>query len=309
MEKIILVECQVKSCTECKGIYTICISNLYKNIKRNNGIIKCQSCAGFERARGEETYHHLQKNINFFENIDNELKAYLLGVIAGDGSLTKYALHVVAGIPDTETLKLFQLNISPESNINKLKNSNCNYISIPSRKMVNDICNILNIQYGKKCDLITIPNIRKDFISHFIRGLMDTDGSLSNLITSKISFPRCSYASRSIQIKNQIKNICDTLNIKYTQDKVQIVFNGINSIKFLDYIYTGATVFLSRKKALYEIAKTWTPQKGSPFRPRKIRKDMGLKRGPKRLSDVGRQNIIKANKNRKKNNADTLLLP
>lgn len=46
----------------------------------------------------------------------------------------------------------------------------------------------------------------------------------------------------------------------------------------MNKIYNNATISLMRKKKLFEMANTWIPQKGSPFRPRKIRKDKGYVR-------------------------------
>jgi hypothetical protein len=287
----------------CRKSHFICESSYKNNIKINK-TYKCRACCAIINNSGSKNsfYKNLQVNEHFFDIIDSDLKAYMLGIIAGDGSLTRNTLHVVAHPIDMETLKLFQTYVSPFSNILKLKHYNCSYISIPSKYLSKTICNHLKITFGKKSDKIVLPDLMsKDLIFAFIRGLMDSDGSIRNIITDKTAFPSCTYASMSNIIKDQIKKILDIEGINHTEDKIQIRINGINAIKFMDLIYKNATVYLIRKHALYLISKCWTPQKGSPFRPRKIRKDKGTIKGPKIISEQARQNIIASNKKRAKN--------
>jgi len=55
------------------------------------------------------------------------------------------------------------------------------------------------------------------------------------------------------------------------------VFNGKNAIAFMNILYNNCTVMLTRKYNLYKLSLSWIPQKGTPQRPRKIRKDKGTK--------------------------------
>lgn len=301
--KQIEVVCTSQISDLCRKSHFICEVSYKNNIKINT-TYKCKACCSILNNSGSKNsfYKNLQVNDHFFDIIDSDLKAYMLGIIAGDGSLTRNTLHIVAHPVDIETLKLFQTYVSPSSNILKLKNCNCSYISIPSKYLSKTICDHLQISFGKKSDKIVLPDLaNKDLVFAFIRGLIDSDGSIRNIITDKIAFPSCTYASMSYSIKEQIKNILYIEGIKYTEDKIQIRINGINAIKFMDLIYKNATVYLIRKHALYLISKCWTPQQGSPFRPRKTRKDKGTIKGPKIISEQARQNIIASNKKRTKN--------
>src|SRR5258708_6495265 len=86
----------------------------YKNNIKINQTYKCRACCSIINNSGIKNHYYKNLNVNehFFDNIDCELKAYMLGIIAGDGSLTRLTLHVVSHIIDIETLKLFQTYIS-----------------------------------------------------------------------------------------------------------------------------------------------------------------------------------------------------
>jgi hypothetical protein len=276
--KKLFVTCDSQLSPLCKLNYIRWSSDFYKNRRINNGKYICLYCSRSIRLANNTFYHKIERDSNFFENVDSEIKAYLLGLIAGDGSISKSILRIVANPKDIETLNLFKTHVSTGAKIKKYKHQNCYFLDITSSKICADVIGHLKIDYGKKSDKIQLPDLPEQLLWHFIRGLMDSDGSISNICTSKISFPSCNYASKSDLIKNQIKALCDRYNIKYTCDKIIIRFNGTNAINFLNKVYENSTVNLKRKKQLYDMAITWVPQKGSPYRPRKTRKDKGSKK-------------------------------
>ena len=196
MNKTKEVCCEIQSSPICQKTYQIWVCEFYRNRKRNNGIFKCNACAKYDLAMSGQNGYILNKNVLFFSEIDSELKAYMLGIIAGDGSLYENHFRVVAHEDDTETLELFKNNISSDSCIGKYRNQRCRYIDIPSKRLSFDIRSILNINCGKKSDIISIPKFDEILTWHFIRGLMDSDGSINNLLISKSTNPHCSYASR-----------------------------------------------------------------------------------------------------------------
>jgi len=242
--------------------------------KKFDGKFCCRACVSLLKSNSEN------KNELFFRIIDSEIKAYMLGVIAGDGAISKSnQLHIVAHTLDISTLKLFQDFISPKAKINKMKNSNCFYISISGGSLCFDICKQLNINPGKKSNVITVLKFCNDFLLRaFLRGFMDTDGSISNIVKQKNSNPYCSISSTSLIFLDDLRKICEDKKIKYINDRISLKFVGTSAINFLNYLYKDANVALPRKHALYMMAKTWIPQKGSPFRPRKTRKDKGVSR-------------------------------
>ena len=262
--------CQFQISQFCQKEYTITRSNLRKNKKRNNGKYRCKLCGIFDTHEGSKSHYFKYDQINssFFENIDNEIKAYLLGVIAGDGSILNNKLvSLVASKQDIETLILFQKNLSLQSPITN-KSDNCSWIGITSKQMAADLHRHLNIYTNKKSDKITIPNISKKLIPHFLRGLMDTDGCIANP-RAKQPQPRCFYSSTSVQILQQVQAYANQFGIKSSINGIKLEFGGMNAIKFMDIIYTNHNFCLSRKKEYYDIWKTWIPYEGTSINPTK----------------------------------------
>lgn len=240
------VECTAKISNQCRTFYEINISELKKNHKRNNGQYRCLYC-GIEATHLNDSKYTINKD--FFKTIDNEIKAYLLGVIAGDGHLSANGyLEVVANKQDIETLKLIKKNISPDNVIRQHGSSkNCQKIIICSRVLCEDVSKILDVPLGKKSDKITLPNIEEKLLIHFIRGLMDTDGWIKEIKPSS-SGRRCFYSSTSKKILEQIQNLLhEKFSIKSKIEKIKLVLNGDAAQKFLELLYEEANYFLSRK--------------------------------------------------------------
>jgi len=270
--------CQFQISQFCQKEYTITRSSLRLNKKRNNGKYRCKLCGIFDTHEGSKSHYFKYDQINssFFENIDNEIKAYLLGVIAGDGTIAdNKRVSLVAAKRDIETLTLFQTYLSPQSPIVN-KSDNCCFIGITSKQMAADLHRHLNVYTNKKSDKITIPNISKKLIPHFLRGLMDTDGCIANP-RAKQPQPRCFYSSTSHQILKQVQNYVNQLDIISAIRGIKLEFWGMNAIQFMDIIYKNHNFCLSRKKEYYDIWKTWIPREGTSIRPTKSKlKRLGI---------------------------------
>jgi len=242
----ILAECWHKSSILCKKYYTINKSEFNNNIKRN-GNYRCVICAADQtHTNNGKKFKH---NYLFFNKIDSEIKAYLLGIIAGDGHIAnKYSyLEIVANSKDTETLELFKTYISPNNVIRKHSTSNnCNKILISSVTLCKDICNHLKISPGKKSNKICLPDFNEDLIKHFIRGLIDSDGWIKDISDDHVR--KCFYSSTSNIILEQIQLFLKKYNIACKINGIKLNFYGDNASKFLSLLYDGANFSLSRKR-------------------------------------------------------------
>lgn len=272
----ILVECDFKISPKCKNQYLKVYKNVLKGQENNSGKDRCQYCFNSLTKTGSDNFNYkYEKNENYFENIDTELKAYLLGWIAGDGCLKKDGLFFEISMEDKKILELFNKNISPTNKYYTIadeKHKNTVLWKVHSTKIVNDLLKHLELDsYGKKCDVIKLPNLPDNLIWSFVRGLFDSDGCVASPLAQKTS-PTSSICSISKQIRSDIMTLCDKNHITYTHDgRAQIIFNGKNCLAFLDKLYTDATYYLTRKYELWEIWKTWKPGLGTSVRPRKIR--------------------------------------
>ena len=129
--------------------------------------------------RDSGSLYHL--NADFFKDIDSENKAYWLGFIFADGSLSKNRLTIRLSANDYSHLLKFKNHIEFEGNIrvekrdsNFKKLSKSCVIEVNSRQFIRNLSKYVPI--GKKFNKIRVPNIEDNLIRHFIRGYFDGDG-------------------------------------------------------------------------------------------------------------------------------------
>lgn len=192
---------------------------------------------------------------NLFNNIDCEEKAYILGFIAADGSITKSTISIFIDSKDIDIINKIKNFICVDIPIKSKKNTNLIGIEINSQQMVSDITNLLNIDFGEKSGIIEFPNISNEYKIHFIRGLFDGDGSIRK-INGKRYGPECDITNNSYKILESIKN---ELNIQCSLNNDKLSFSGTNALDFLSKIYDKSTIFLKRKKEIYNSWCSWVP--------------------------------------------------
>jgi len=256
------------------------IKELYekKSYKEIGKLLNRTRCAVQHRARrlGLEKPNNFC-NYRFFESIDTEEKAYWLGFFAADGWVHKYKNKngAVVGIKiqynDINHLKKFNKCIEGNYKISD-DWTNCS-ISTKDKNKLNHMCAIKISSIDMYNDLVshgitsnktftfkfpeTIP---EHLIRHFMRGYFDGDGCLS----IKNITPQCYYLSASKQIIYDFKEIIDNIGITSTRMDIlerdgcatiwRIWINqgkDKNIVKFLNYLYKDATVYLDRKYEKY----------------------------------------------------------
>lgn len=224
------------------------------------------------------------KNNNFFELIDTELKAYLLGFIFADGSISvrrndsEKCLSITVTESDSDILELFKQQINTDVNFYYIPSKqNGVYIDNPkvkvsfyNKKLVDDLIKLGCVPNKTYLD-IKIPSINEELIIHFIRGYFDGDGTCcANLVKEhdkrdgktryrqKLVFQIvCKTRSILVDMSNFLtKNNVD-MHVYYmkTRDCFYLKCNsrsGINSIYNL--FYSNASFFYKRKKLKFEEA-------------------------------------------------------
>lgn len=206
---------------------------------------------------------------NFFENIDNELKAYILGYIIADGciSITKrinkksYRLQFLSSIDDEYIIKLIKKSISPNSKIFK---SNCQLgvklrkkqlrLRLTSEKICKDLINLYGVTPNKTLnDKFKFPNIKNSLKKHLIRGVFDGDGHYKKGRQFQFCLNSHQFCEDiAIELQNNIEGI--KYRIVELQGKTCKYYNlyintgyGVAD-KISDYLYKDSKYYLNRKK-------------------------------------------------------------
>ena len=209
---------------------------------------------------------------NFFEIIDNEMKAYILGFLYADGyfSSSTNKISINLSVKDSDLLKLISFELLGEDRTKVNTKKYTAYIrgrlinsggiirlQFGSKKMVNDL--IKSGNESPKSSTLTFPlNVDSSLYNHFIRGYFDGDGCLCIKSNSKDNVKRA-YISvlSSFTFCNQLKEMIENLlNIKATVRKktniYEVVITGNRQVEiFTDWMYKDSTVKLERKYEKY----------------------------------------------------------
>jgi hypothetical protein len=217
------------------------------------------------------------KNHDYFDIINTETKAYLLGFFIADGYLDNKRVRIQNSIDDLEIIELFRKELTPDTTIcytNKQTGAKFRKIQcatgLTSVHMIKTFKEKYDIVSNKtqnsefKFDFNTIP---KEFHRDFIRGYFDGDGSVSfhsnNFNTIFFNF---SFVFNSLNFTNQIANIFENLfqikPIVYkTEGKTSTWFalrfdykrrRAFKIKEIYDYLYKDSTIYLNRKKIKFE---------------------------------------------------------
>ena len=213
-------------------------------------------------------------NHDYFENIDSEHKAYWLGFIYADGSITKkvyekgsytYRLRMELMFEDKYILEQMALDLESDLKPKEYYNDTSHfegynkpkhtaYIMFSSKKMGEDLVK-LGVVPNKTFILKSLPNIPDNLMKHFIRGYFDGDGSvyLTKDNTIKTAFYGNHDFIKSIQ-DFLIKELGLTKKKITDQKEANVSFVGMakqESEKLYHYMYDEATIFLNRKYEKY----------------------------------------------------------
>lgn len=229
---------------------------------------------------------------DYFDSIDNENKAYLLGFFLADGCIdgSRYRsgefsnrLMVCNSIDDIEALLLFNSEICPNSPMSHRNDQGGvgfrkEQIKVrwTSKHMTNTLIEKYNFcrlkAYNKEFSF-PFETIPKDLVRHFIRGFFDGDGNVdfAKVITyGGVETTRFQYGfvCNSYPFAKQLSDIiCEihegvTGTISESKGKTTnwftLRFNTqrINPVEkryaFYEYFYKDSTIFLTRKKEKFD---------------------------------------------------------
>lgn len=213
-------------------------------------------------------------NEKFFEIIDTEEKAYVLGFLYADGNNYVKGTHsyeVSINLQEGDKIILEKMRdlLSPNSPVKYLVASNPNWKNQYSLKINSKIMTQQLTALGcvpAKSLILQFPNWLTDLKlqQHFIRGYFDGDGSVYSKKPSETGHIDWGWQITSTnQFCWAVKNLLeDRLNIHFSSKLDHDETNDITSTisvggnlqvrKVLDWLYQDATIYLPRKYEKYQ---------------------------------------------------------
>jgi len=219
----------------------------------------------------DREYRHIYKrrvftlNETFFENIDNEEKSYFFGLLAADGNLSTSQNSVRIGLheKDKEILETFRRCLNYTKPLVYIKKSSTDwnrsnqYLLEISSTIFRKTLEKHGLTPNKSSTLKFPATLLLNVAHHYIRGYFDGDGCIH---IDKRNHAGISIAGSLVFCEN-LKSILEIFNIRSSITKHYKAncyyvrsFGQSNILQFYNFMYKDATIFLNRKKEIFE---TW----------------------------------------------------
>ena len=210
---------------------------------------------------------------DFFDKTDTEEKAYILGLLYADGCNQTERNSVIISLKedDKEVLEKITLLIQPtkplryidnskQRKIKGFENSKNSYEIRIANKHISQRLVELGCGKTKTHNLIfpTEEQVPNHLIRHFVRGYFDGDGSVSNGKTPKVDIIGTMCFLESLQdilfVQLSLNRTLLNQRQKERDNSIRSLQIGGNKqcIKFRDWLYEDATIFLKRKKDIFD---------------------------------------------------------
>ena len=202
---------------------------------------------------------------NYFEKIDTQNKAYFLGLIAADGSVfqcNKGKIVFSISLIDKDLLDLLSIEIcGSDKLVREVKrkyrdgSSKMYEIKFSDEIFTNNL--ISNGILINKTFTLDFPNIDEEFISHYIRGYLDGDGTVYKssgklfiaFYGNKIFIPKLRdylFNNNILETKYAIIDRGNHCSIHISSKK--------SNLSMYNYIYNNSNIYLKRKKSIFDFA-------------------------------------------------------
>ena len=210
---------------------------------------------------------------DYFETIDTQEKAYFLGLIIADGNIfdpinsTHHGSKWVSITLDEGDLYILE-KFKEEVGLSSVVASDgrgARYVAVRSDKMAEDLAKYYIVP--RKSFITQFPfNVPKDMYRHVIRGILDGDGNVQaksyipkdGRIRFKHQMSFCGSHRLMVELSDILNEMIDIKgNLKIYDYKNRhlselVLRNTHNMRNFGLWIYDGATIFMKRKRELFD---------------------------------------------------------
>lgn len=196
-------------------------------------------------------------NQDIFDKIDTEEKAYWLGFIYADGSISHNVFELQLSNKDINHLNKFKKFLNWSNEIKLKDSTNSVRISFRNKYFTNQLKNLGVVE--RKSLVLTFPNekqVPKKLIRHFIRGYFDGDGCIhfrKNVIKKSVMINLLGTPIFLSVLRTYIPIKVNKLYKNNGSDNT-LVFQktGNGAETFLYWLYNNSNIYLDRKITLYK---------------------------------------------------------
>ena len=256
-DKIIKDYLSGKSTIEISKDFNVCDSSIGRLLKKYEIPIREMSIA-------KRIY---QINENYFDNIDSEIKAYILGLFYADGynNTKRNCVRISLHKKDIDIIEKIRKELFPNNDkpIGFSRKKNCDdlrYLDI-TNKHISKTLNDLGFTQGKTFKIIFPQWLSNDLYKHFIRGYFDGDGCLTYFINEKMTIkPKfeiigtedfCVDISNILGYKGYTKNVGNKNIVRWQLSGRKQILNVCT------FLYTDVNIFMKRKYDKFEFIKNY----------------------------------------------------
>lgn len=211
------------------------------------------------RSLSEATRIHTV-DINFFDTIDSEEKAYWLGFITADGSIhsKNHSLAITLQSKDKAHLRKFAASLQSNHPIHAVRQGLRNHsrLVIGSIHLANSLAR-LGVTPNKVFTVTPCAAVPRDLRRHYWHGVFDGDGSIHNL--KRMPWQAPAWGLKLVGNKFMVEGFalfCREFTMSKAQVRPQlrsfhIKYSGVDLIQnIVRTLYEDATVYLDRTKKL-----------------------------------------------------------
>ena len=263
-KKILQLYEEGKSCRQVGKIIGVCPSTVSNVLAAFHKQPRSKHQQGHSKGTTKNRKHIF--DLNFFETIDTEEKAYWLGFLYADGCVRyKGTITLALQEQDKEHIENFLKAIRNYDIIPSYERKTKSYrATVCSVKMAEDLR--IHGCLQKKSLRLSFPSekdVPKKLIHHFMRGYFDGDGCFTNIESSNPQFsilgtPRFldGYENVLLSHLNNQKRTKRVHRKNWNEQTEEIIYSGYKRISDIyHYLYHDATIYLKRKKDKFE---KWT---------------------------------------------------
>ena len=245
-----------KSLGDIAKLYSVSRTAVYKKLKYYGILQRSKSEARIEaQKQGKLPQQFFDIDENFFNNWSPEM-AYVLGLIITDGCISKTGT-VSLDINDKQLLEQVKKAMGSEHKIEPSKHQKGLYYFHFTREKLTEDLHRFNI-LPRKSLTVKFPDVPKDFLADFIRGVFDGDGSVF-FDKRRPNFPlRSKFVSGSKNFIQSLENSLCILGMPkrtiYRQKtkngwSYMFIYDHKDSVKLFNILYKNVQngLFLERK--------------------------------------------------------------